>query len=537
VPDGRLTSFRAALLPGRIAAAFAAGALVLCGGPVCAKRSAAAVPVTTILAAYERATHADDVTTYVADGTLIGEGLSGTFHVVRDGTNEREDDDMGPRHETTLRLGDRMFVRNANGNVRELRGYLYRRALTEDFLASGAFATHPEFSRFAGWGEVNGVRAWRLEVRATGGEPETLWLDAANGLPLRLEYLDGDGPSFVEYGDWRNVAGREIPFRAVLTDGDRRFDTVQQTTAVQIDQPVDAAAFRPLTPRLLATDRVHTVPLVERDGHVGITVQCAGRDWLFLLDTGSQSILADSAVLKAAGVEAEGALEVRGATRSGGLGVTTLPSLSIDGVPMDDVVVSSLDLGGSMGGRVRIDGILGYPFFASALVEMDFAHHVLRFGPPGSFVPAGTRVALDVDRELAEAPMRANDVVAPFIVDTGNSADLLLYRPFVDAHPGLVPTSTHNALNYGIGGSNAAYRSTLDVLEIGGVALHNRPVDVVLAREGAFADRVDAGNVGLGVLKNFVVTFDLGQAAMYLTPGAEFDDGQLSTVLHAVTSE
>jgi hypothetical protein len=58
-----------------------------------------------------------------------------------------------------------------------------------------------------------------------------------------------------------------------------------------------------------------------------------------------------------------------------------------------------------------------------------------------------------------------------------------------------------------------------------------------VARAGAFADRVDAGNVGLGVLKNFVVTFDLGQAAMYLTPGAEFDDGQLSTVLHAVTSE
>ena len=39
---------------------------------------------------------------------------------------------LGPRHETTLRLGDRLFVRNANGNVRELRGYLHRRALTEE---------------------------------------------------------------------------------------------------------------------------------------------------------------------------------------------------------------------------------------------------------------------------------------------------------------------------------------------------------------------------------------------------------------------
>ena len=56
---------------------------------------------------------------------------------MRDGVNEREDDVLGPRHETTLRLGDRIFVRNANGNVRELRGYLRRRALTEDLLDTG----------------------------------------------------------------------------------------------------------------------------------------------------------------------------------------------------------------------------------------------------------------------------------------------------------------------------------------------------------------------------------------------------------------
>ena len=45
----------------------------------------------------------------------------------------------------------------------------------------------------------------------------------------------------------------------------------------------------------------------------------------------------------------------------------------------------------------------------------------------------------------------------------------------------------------------------------------------------AFADRVDAGNVGLGVLRNFVATFDLGNAAMYVTPGSAFDDGRRRT--------
>jgi predicted aspartyl protease len=390
------------------------------------------VTVPMILAAYDRATHSDDMRTFVAEGTVAGEGLSGTFHSWRDGKRERDEDNLGPRHETTLRLGDRIFVRNPNGNVRELRGYLRRRALTEEFLDSGEFVKHPERGRFAGWGNVGGKQVWRLEVTALGGEPETLWIDPASGLPLREEYLDGDGSSFVDYADWRTVQGRTIAFRSTVTDGDHRFDTVEQTTSVTIDGPVDQSLFAPLAARTLGTDRVHTIPLIERDGHVGIKVRIADRDWFFLLDTGAQSILVDSHVLRAAGVDGAGAMEVRGAKRTGGLSVATISDLTIDGAEMRNVVVSSIDIAKSLGG-VKIDGILGYPFFASALVEMDFANHVLRFGPPGSFTPRGSRIQLDVDRELAEATLRLHGRVdAPFIVDTGNSGEMFLYQPFLE---------------------------------------------------------------------------------------------------------
>jgi len=494
-----------------------------------------AVPVPTILAAYERATHASDVGTLVAEGTLSGEGLDGTFRIVRDGSDEREDDVLGPSHDTMLRLGDRLFARNANGNVRELKGYLRRRALTEELIDSGDIVRHPELAHFAGWGDVAGVHAWKLRVAANGGEPETLWLDPSSGLPLREEYLDGDGPAYVDFSDWRTVDGHAIAFRNVLTDGDHRFDTTQQTTSVTLGVPVDRAAFAPLAPTLLATDRVHVVPLVERAGHVGVTVRIANRDWFFLLDTGAQSILVDGSVLKAAGVDGEGALEVRGAARTGGLRLARLPQIAIDGATMNDVVVSSLDIGKTLGGGMRFDGILGYPFFASALVEMDFDRHVLRFGAPGSFTPRGTHVDLDVDRELAEATLRVNGTLdAPFIVDTGNSAEMLIYRPFVEAHPGVVPFSPdRSSWNYGIGGANATYRASLDDLRIAGYDLYHRDVDVVLAKSGAFADRVDAGNVGLGMLRNFVATFDLANAAMYLAPAPDFDDGRSRTVSHA----
>lgn len=518
---------RRALFPSLRNAFAAAFAAVLFASPVVAKPHDADVTVMTILAAYERATHATDTKTFVAEGTIAGEGLVGTFHTWRDGDREREDDVLGPRSETTLRLGDRVFIRNPNGNVRELHGFLRRRALTDDAIASAAFVKHPEFSRFVGWGDNRGKRVWRLEVTAPGGEPETLWIDPESGLPVQLEYLDGDGQSYIEYSDWRNVRGHPIAFRVVQTDGDRQYDVIQQTTSVTMDAPVDASLFAPLQNRTLETDRVHDVPLIERNGHVGVMVRVAGRDWFFLLDTGSQSILVDQTVLRAAGVDGSGAMEVRGAARSGGLQSAVLPHLAIDGMTMSDVVVSALDLSKALGSPDRVDGILGYPFFASGMVEMDFAHKRLRFGPPGSLTPQGTKIPLDVDRELAEAPARVNESIeAPFIIDTGNSGEMLLYRPFIDTHRDVVPLSSAASWNIGIGGSNATYRTQLDALTLGGMTLYRREVNVVLAKNGAFADRIDAGNVGLGILKNFDVTFDFGDASVYLQPNKNFDDGR-----------
>ncbi len=71
-----------------------------------------------------------------------------------------------------------------------------------------------------------------------------------------------------------------------------------------------------------------------------------------------------------------------------------------------------------------------------------------------------------------------------------------------------------------------SYRTALDRLDIGGIALFHTEVDVMQATSGAFADRFDAGNIGLGVLKNFVVTFDDSAGALYVERGSLFDDGR-----------
>jgi predicted aspartyl protease len=382
-----------------------------------------------------------------------------------------------------------------------------------------------------GFGMLDGARAWRVEVQAIGGEPETLWIDPISGLPLRVEYIDGDGPTTIDLSDWREVEGRRFPFKMVTSDGEREFDIVEQTTSIVVDRPVSDAVFAPLHNRTITADVVQTVPLYDRNSHLACRVGISGKTYEFLLDTGAQSVLLDTSVAKAAGLTESGALEVRGAARSGGLHVLELPRIDIGVAHLDDLVATSLDLSGAMGGASRLDGILGFPFFASSLVEIDFVHRSMRFGPPGSFEPRGQRVALDIDRGLVEANFRVDNALdAPFIIDTGNSGELLLYRPFVAAHPGIVPFSHAAVANYGIGGAAPTYRSSLDELLLAGVPLYHQITDVVTAEKGAFADRVDAGNVGLGILKNFVVTFDLANGAMYLEKADGFDDGRLRTV-------
>jgi len=151
-------------------------------------------------------------------------------------------------------------------------------------------------------------------------------------------------------------------------------------------------------------------------------------------------------------------------------------------------------------------------------VQLDFAHHLMRFGPPGSFVPTGDRIRLDTDREIPEAVFRVNGTIdAPFIVDTGNSGGLLLYAPFVNSHPGLAPDTGIGANSYvGVGGTDRTYGTQLAAFGLGSTTLSAQSADVIVAKNGAFADRVDAGNVGLGLLRKFVVTFDFANHALYL---------------------
>ena len=465
--------------------------------------------------------------TLVTSGTLTGEGESGTFASWETADRERDDERLGVRVERTLRIGDHVWLENASGNVRELHGVLYRHARTQQLIDSAAFTREPDRVRYAGETTVGGRAAFELDVTAQGGDPESVWFDSATALPVREAYLDGDGLTTVELSDWRNVAGRLVAMRSVVSDGDHACDLVQTITDVQTNVAVDADTFAPRASRTLEAETPQTIPLIEREGHYLCVATVDGRPFTFLIDSGAQNVLIDSHVARVLHLAESGAMEIRGMRRSGGLHSVRIARLGIGEAHLDDVVASSIDIRASLGTSLKIDGILGYPFFASSLVKLDFAHDVMVVGAPASFAPQGTRLGIDVDRELAEGNVGLGAAgAAPFIVDTGSSDDVMLFGGFVDRHPGLVPFTGVQSSSFGFGGAAQTYRTQLDALTFAGYPLYHRATDVVLAPNGAFADRFDAGDIGLGVLRNFVVTFDFPEDALFVDRGAAFDDGR-----------
>jgi len=467
--------------------------------------------------------------TVQSSGTLDGLGVHGTFAFWRDGTRERDDEILGVRTQRTLRDGDREYIQDATGGVRVIRGLLLRRQITEDAIDSGAFAKHPEYVTLLGYGRsADGRAIWKLQVAPPGGSVYGVGIDAATFMVDEKSYPEGDAIATVDYADYRAIGGALIAFSEVDSNGDSAFDISSHVDRVVVDQPVDPAVFAPFSPAVIDAAAPLRVPLDTSQGHLFVHVVVKGQPMLFLLDSGSQGLFIDPGAARRVGLTGQGTMEVRGARRTQGLGVAALDSLQIGGARLPVGVISIVDLSSITFDGKGVDGVLGFPFFAASELRIDPEKLEMIVARPGTLAPLGTSIAVDTDRELPEITALINKYPARFLVDTGNSNELLVFHAFVDAHAGLINYSNARSFspNRGVGGSSAVVPAMVDELQIGPFKLYNRRAGIVLSNTGAFSDSEDAGNIGWATLHNFVTTFDLANQSLTLDPTRWYDDGR-----------
>ena len=458
---------------------------------------------------------------YAISGTLTGEGLRGTSSELVDGDREREDEILGLRTQRTVRMGGRFYRSDGNGNQRDLSGSDRAELLTASTIEDGSYLDHPEWFSAAMNADTPDALELCFAMQPPQGARDVVCFDKKTALLSRRTMINADGQESMFFGDWRQVGDYRFPFRVDVAETGTTATIRLTVDHIDIDPPVDDAAFSATRAPSTAFLAPVTLPLEMHDDHLYLPVAIGGKSYHFLLDTGSANIVIDQRVAAELGLHTQGTLGVLAADRSGTASFAKVSEIGIGGATLQDQSVAVADLGTSIDGSSHIDGILGYPFFAAAEVRIDTAAASATLGAPGSLPPLGERLALDLDRGVPEtAAVLGSTLRAPVMIDTGSAASMLLYHPFATAHASLIEPGDRRDTTFAIGGTVDSSAGTLPLLTLGTTEVHDVPVDEMDAQTGAFADLIDAGSVGMGVLSQYVTTIDETGRALYLAPHA-----------------
>jgi hypothetical protein len=173
-----------------------------------------------------------------------------------------------------------------------------------------------------------------------------------------------------------------------------------------------------------------------------------------------------------------------------------------------------------------MDGLIGYEVLSRFVTTFDYGDKKVVFHMPGSYTPPADAsvVPFMLFGTQPQFACGIGDVPATCTLDTGASQSLSFYKPFIDAHPGVVPTklSEQGVDALGVGGPSMGRLGRLRTFSVGSLTLHDLVGDYPTQAEGGLALPYFAANVGGGVWKRFTMTLDYGRLTMALTPNADF---------------
>ncbi len=276
---------------------------------------------------------------------------------------------------------------------------------------------------------------------------------------------------------------------------------------------------------------VARIPIDTRIAHIYFRghLNDSSAVWL-TLDTGAYANVIDEEYARALGVpllEGQRLFGANGSTES-----ATVRGLSIDlpGVRMENQSFTTTPLQFlSPPTGLDVKAILGYDVFTRFIVEIDYAGGEMRLHDPdhyryrgkGASVPITLRENHPYVRAKIKMP-NGSMVEGEFVIDAGSGATLMLAADFAAAHG--LPESLEHKLQgrgAGVGGELKTQAARLPGLRLGPYQLDD---PVVFFPAAEITAPGTAGNIGGGLLRRFVVTFDYRRMRMILEPNAAFTE-------------
>jgi hypothetical protein len=355
------------------------------------------------------------------------------------------------------------------------------------------------------------------------------WFDAKTHLLYRLDEKQGPITLITTMTDYAAFNGAMLPkkIHQVASDGKNAQDQTL-TSATFIPRQADAFYAAPkvvLADASIAGDAGETTfPFQLVNNHIYADVKINGKGpYVFIFDTGGINLVTPN-LAKELGLDVQGGMDARGAgsdTMKAGmtrvqrvdLGDATLKDQAFVSIPLDSM--SNIE-------GIEMPGMIGFETFRRFVTRVDYGNKTITLIDPKRFdaKDAGTAVPINFDGNIPEVQGSYNGIPGRFTIDTGARQTISLGTPFVEANHlrDAAIKSGEATTGWGVGGPTKSYVVHGDRLMIGTVAVDKPLVLLSTDKGGDSAASETAGNIGGGILKRFVVTFDYQRNTMYLKP-------------------
>jgi hypothetical protein len=470
------------------------------------------------------------------DADYSGEGLTGTTHTLTDLKNGRSYNaiKLGIAEGANGFDGKTPWERDTSGAITAQEGGDAVTLAINEAYRNANLWWQPGFggAAIAGEGERTDStgRYDVLAVAPKGGKPFEAWFESRTHLLARVIEMQGPQTVITNFGDYRPEHGVMMAHKIIVDTGvgARYLQTITVTKVTFLGPQPDEAFARP---KIVIDDyaikdgaSATTVPVKLVNNHIyGETMVNGKGPFTFVFDTGGQDILTPP-VAKLLGLEAQGNLAGTGAGEGvveGGFvnGVTF--AIGDATVKNQVAMVLPLDKFGDIEG-IPMPGMVGYEVFRRFVTRIDYGARTLTLIDPAKFDPAGagTPVKFVFADHIPQVDGTIEGIPAKFDIDTGSRVEMTVTKPFAEtnrlkeSHPKGVTAVD----GWGVGGPSTAYVTRLKSVTIAGVDIGPVVAGLADQSKGAFAGSDYSANIGGGLLKRFVVTFDYTRQLMYLKP-------------------
>ncbi|WP_229726586.1 PDZ domain-containing protein [Sphingomonas alpina] len=211
-------------------------------------------------------------------------------------------------------------------------------------------------------------------------------------------------------------------------------------------------------------------------------------------------------------------------------GYTSVREIAAGGAILRDKTIITLEFAPADVEGLQLGGMLGSEFLERFVVMIDYGAAAMTLIDPDRVTPAerqsfGTAVPMRFYIDMPQIDGAIDGRATRLDIDTGARDEVTVTSPFVAAHdlrsryPGGVTMTT----GWGVGGPSRTYTVRARAVALGPVVVPRPIIGLSAAKRGSFSDAAYGGNVGSGLLKRFVTTFDYARRTLYLKPLARID--------------